>query len=203
VSRLNCRRCTRIACVCAVLAAHEEQCALRRATTGAVAIACDHGRDVCPLCDPCTCATPPTAAMAYGPDRPDEGGRRNPTNAEVIVLGGHAALCVGDQDPVPVKTLPGGSGDWAEPGKWFTIRRVQLGHIRRPGWNRLASLAAKLAMSSLASRMHPDSGPLRSSDPVAYWDLRTSMDDQRAALCLAGGIPVEHVRRDGYDISRR
>lgn len=144
----------------------------------------------------------PTTAMAYGPDRPDKDGRRNSTNAEVIVLGGHAALCVGDQDPVPVKILPGGCGDWAEPGMRITVRRVQLGHIRRPGYDRKAALNARLAMSSLASRMHPASGPLRSSDPVAYWDLRASMDDLRAALCLSNGIPVEHVSRDGYDISR-
>lgn len=143
-----------------------------------------------------------TTAMAYGPDRPDEDGRRNPTNCEVIVPGGHAALSVADHELVEVETLPGGQGDWAEPFVRMHVRRIQLGHIRRPGYDRKASLEARLAMSGLASRMHPDSGPLRSSDPVAYWDLRTSMDDQRAALVLAGGVPVEHVRRDGYDISR-
>ncbi|HET9144088.1 hypothetical protein [Actinophytocola sp.] len=140
-----------------------------------------------------------TTAMAYGPDRPDEHGHRNPTNAEVVVLGGHAALCVPDEALVEVETLP---GDWAEPGQRITVRRIQLGHIRRPGYNRRAAIAAKCAMSTLASRMHPASGPLRSSDPVAYWDLRASMDDQRAALCLANGIPVEQVSRDGYDVSR-
>lgn len=140
--------------------------------------------------------------MAYGPDRPTDDGRRNPTNAEVVVLGGHAALCVPDEAPVDVETLPGGCGDWAEPGLRITVRRVQLGHIRRPGYDRKAALVAKLAMSRLASRMHPDSGPLRSSDPVAYWDLRQSMDTQRAALVLANGIPIEYVRRDGYDVSR-
>lgn len=146
--------------------------------------------------------TTATTAMAYGPDRPDTEGRRNPTNSEVIVLGGHAALCVADDQPVEVETLPGGVGDWAEPGMRITVRRIQLGHIRRPGYNRKAALAARLAMSSLASRMHPNSGPLRSSDPVAYWDLVQSMDTWRAALVLALGIPVEHVSRNGYDISR-
>jgi hypothetical protein len=145
---------------------------------------------------------PITAACAYGPDKPDEQGRRNPTWSEVIVIGGHAALCVGDQEPVEVETLPGGEGDWAEAGMRITVRRVQLGYVRRPGYNRKAALEARLAMSSIASRMHPDSGPLRRSDPVAYWDLRQSMDTQRAALLLAHGYPIEHVRRDGYDISR-
>jgi hypothetical protein len=140
--------------------------------------------------------------MAYGPDRPDENGNRNPTSAEVIVLGGHAALSVPDNHSVDVETLPGGQGDWAQPGLRITVRRQQLGHIRRPGCDRKAAFAAQLAMSSLASRMHPGSGHLRRSDPVAYWDLRQSMDTQRAALCLAHGIPVEHVSRDGYDISR-
>ena len=144
----------------------------------------------------------PTTAMAYGADNPDERGNRNPTSAEVLVPGGHAALSVSDHSPVDVVTLPGGQGDWSTPGLHITVRRVQLSYIRRPGYHRKAALEAKLAMTSLASRMHPDSGPLRRSDPVAYWDLRASMDDLRAALCLANGIPVEDVRRDGYDISR-
>jgi hypothetical protein len=80
------------------------------------------------------------------------------------------------------------------------VRRIQLGYIRRPGYNRPAVTAAKCGMSTLASRMHPASGPLRRSDPVAYWDLRQSMDTLRAALCLAIGIPVEDVRRDGYHV---
>lgn len=143
-----------------------------------------------------------TTASAYGPDAPDEEGRRNPTRAEVIVIGGHAALSVADDQPVDVETLPGGEGAWATPGQRITVRRVQLGHIRRPGYNGLAAINAKIGMSALASRMRPDSGPLRRSDPVAYWDLRASMDDLRAALVLANGIPVEDVRRDGYDISR-
>lgn len=135
-----------------------------------------------------------TTATAYGPE---------PTLAEVIVLGGHAALCVAEEHPVQVETLPGGRGDWAQPGMRLTVRRIQLGHIQRPGYNRHAAVAARCAMSGLAGRMHPTAGDsLRRADPVTYWDLRTSMDDQRAALCLATGIPVEHVSRDGYDISR-
>lgn len=141
-----------------------------------------------------------TTAMAYGPDMPSaKPGVRTITDCEVIVLG---SLDVGDHDEVEVETLPGGRGMWCIPGTRLALHRHQLGYIRRPGYNDAACLAARVAMSALASRMHPASGPLRSTDPVAYWDLRSSMDDQRAALCLAIGIPVEKVRRDGYDISR-
>lgn len=146
--------------------------------------------------------TAPTTATAYGADNPDEHGNRNPTSAEVIVPGGHAALSVSDHFPVDVVTLPGGQGDWAKPGLHVTVRRVQLSHIRRPGYNRRAVLAARLAMSGLASAATINGEQLRRINPVWYWDLRTSIDDQRAALVLASGIPIEHVRRDGYDISR-
>lgn len=47
--------CGHFACVCAIRAAHKETCSFRRAATGPVGIACDHGFDVCPKCDPCTC----------------------------------------------------------------------------------------------------------------------------------------------------
>lgn len=148
--------------------------------------------------------TEQTTAMAYGPsDGIDGNGVRLRTDAEVIVLGGLDALNVAEHDVVEVETLPGGRGSWCIAGLRLKVHRHQLDHVRRPGYDRRARLAARLAMSTLASRMHPDSGPLRSSDPVAYWDLRQSMDTQRAALCLAIGIPVEHVRRDGYDISRK
>lgn len=51
-----CEQCRHFSCVCPVLAAHERGCFLRIATACAVPIACDpHGRDVCPVCDPCTC----------------------------------------------------------------------------------------------------------------------------------------------------
>lgn len=40
--------------VCAIKKAHAPGCTYRRAAEG-VAIACEHGRDVCPTCDPCTC----------------------------------------------------------------------------------------------------------------------------------------------------
>lgn len=51
-----CEACQHFACVCEVRRLHEEGCKLRRAATCPVAIACEpHGRDTCPICDPCTC----------------------------------------------------------------------------------------------------------------------------------------------------
>ncbi len=35
---------------------HKEECKFRVATECAIAIECEHGYDVCPKCDPCTCA---------------------------------------------------------------------------------------------------------------------------------------------------
>jgi hypothetical protein len=140
-----------------------------------------------------------TTAAAYGPDRPDEHGNRNPTDAAVIVTGD---LDVDDDQLVEVE-IAAGRGDWAGmDGQRIQVRRCQLGHIRRPGYDARATLGARLAMSRLASRMSPDAGQLRLTDPVTYWDLRASMDDLRAALCLANGIPVDNISRDGYDLSR-
>lgn len=34
---------------------HLDGCRYRLAVSGAVAIECPHGYDVCPICDPCTC----------------------------------------------------------------------------------------------------------------------------------------------------
>ena len=34
---------------------HEKDCKFRRAIECPVAIECEHGYDVCPKCDPCTC----------------------------------------------------------------------------------------------------------------------------------------------------
>lgn len=52
----HCTTCGHLACVCDILAAHVEGCRFRLAATCAIPIECDHGRDVCPICDPCTCA---------------------------------------------------------------------------------------------------------------------------------------------------
>ena len=36
---------------------HAESCRYRIAALGAAAIECEHGFEVCPDCDPCTCVT--------------------------------------------------------------------------------------------------------------------------------------------------
>lgn len=58
-----------------------------------------------------------------------------------------------------------------------------------------------VAMTSLASRMTgfvSGEGPLSRRDPVAYADLVTSMCDQRVALSIAAGTPLESIDRNGY-----
>lgn|SRR5574341_127792 len=48
--------CGHIQCCCEVRCGHDDECRFRQAATCAVPIACEsHGRDVCPVCDPCTC----------------------------------------------------------------------------------------------------------------------------------------------------
>ena len=51
-----CSTCGHFACVCDVKAEHMADCKYRIARAGSVAIECEHGYDVCPVCDPCTCA---------------------------------------------------------------------------------------------------------------------------------------------------
>jgi hypothetical protein len=58
-----CKKCDHFACVCNILATHNEKCLYRLATTG-VAIECEHGYDVCPRCDPCTCEEIPQPSGA-------------------------------------------------------------------------------------------------------------------------------------------
>jgi hypothetical protein len=50
-----CTDCGHFACVCAIRDAHDEGCLLRLAITCPVPIECEHGRDFCGRCDPCTC----------------------------------------------------------------------------------------------------------------------------------------------------
>lgn len=50
-----CPTCHHFACICATKAKHAEDCQYRRAVCCPVGIECDHGYDVCPTCDPCTC----------------------------------------------------------------------------------------------------------------------------------------------------
>ena len=47
--------CEHLTCVCLINREHELGCKFRRAATCAVPIECEHGSDVCPSCDPCTC----------------------------------------------------------------------------------------------------------------------------------------------------
>lgn len=51
--------CGLIACVCKEARTHERDCSYRRALRSPVGIECEHGRDVCPICDPCDCAVAP------------------------------------------------------------------------------------------------------------------------------------------------
>lgn len=58
--RLAACDCGHISCVCRYKIAHDEKCKFRIAATCAFGIACDeHNRDVCPICDPCTCEAKP------------------------------------------------------------------------------------------------------------------------------------------------
>lgn len=52
--------CDQIVCVCNEIRAHKIKCRFRVALTCPVAIECDHGVDVCPQCDSCTCSVKPT-----------------------------------------------------------------------------------------------------------------------------------------------
>lgn len=46
------------------------QCPMHRAMTCAVAIECEHGYDVCPKCDPCTCGQCLSVPATPEPKRP-------------------------------------------------------------------------------------------------------------------------------------
>jgi hypothetical protein len=50
-----CKVCHQCPCCCGVRRNHKEGCKFRRAIELPIAIECDHGHDVCPTCDPCTC----------------------------------------------------------------------------------------------------------------------------------------------------
>lgn len=55
VAEVGCDTCGHLACVCQIKEKHDEACPFLRAATCSVGIECEHGRDVCPQCDPCTC----------------------------------------------------------------------------------------------------------------------------------------------------
>ena len=50
-----CLKCQHFACVCEILVTHKPDCKFLKAATCSIAIECEHGYDVCPECDPCTC----------------------------------------------------------------------------------------------------------------------------------------------------
>lgn len=52
---IGCKECKHLACVCDIIAKHSEDCKFRKSSTCAIPIECQHGFDVCPECDPCTC----------------------------------------------------------------------------------------------------------------------------------------------------
>lgn len=64
MSAVGCTTCGHLACVCPTKAAHVEGCPYRRAVTCSVPIECEHGYDVCPECDQCTCGVEPVGAAA-------------------------------------------------------------------------------------------------------------------------------------------
>jgi len=51
-----CPDCQHFACICQIRKDHpDEDCKFRVSATCAVPIECEHGHDVCDICDPCTC----------------------------------------------------------------------------------------------------------------------------------------------------
>ena len=59
-----CSTCGFFDCVCAIKIDHKDGCRYKAAMLCPVGIACsDHGRDVCSICDPCTCAIAVTPDM--------------------------------------------------------------------------------------------------------------------------------------------
>lgn len=54
-TKIGCDKCGHLACVCAVKVKHEPDCLYRKSVTCPVGVECEHGYDVCPICDPCTC----------------------------------------------------------------------------------------------------------------------------------------------------
>lgn len=52
---IGCDACGMLACTCNIQRRHSDDCKFRLAATCSIPIECDHGYDVCPQCDPCTC----------------------------------------------------------------------------------------------------------------------------------------------------
>lgn len=47
--------CGQIECVCRMVAGHSPDCRFSKSVLCPVAIECEHGYDVCPICDACNC----------------------------------------------------------------------------------------------------------------------------------------------------
>jgi len=47
--------CGLISCVCKVVRVHKQDCRFRISLVCPVGIACEHGSELCPICDACTC----------------------------------------------------------------------------------------------------------------------------------------------------
>ena len=53
---VGCKGCGNLAtCICALRKKHAPTCRFRRAAELSFELACDHGLQACPECDPCTC----------------------------------------------------------------------------------------------------------------------------------------------------
>lgn len=53
---MGCTRCGQLGfCVCDVKRDHKDGCPFRRAALLSMELACEHGLQACPVCDPCTC----------------------------------------------------------------------------------------------------------------------------------------------------
>ena len=57
--RAECDKAQLVCCICRLVRQHpDDTCSFRRSATCPIPIECDHGRYVCPECDPCTCRKP-------------------------------------------------------------------------------------------------------------------------------------------------
>lgn len=68
-----CTVCQHFACICVINQEHAKDCKFRKAATCGTPIECDHGYDVCPTCDPCTCGTKITGKQLTGNKQYPEG----------------------------------------------------------------------------------------------------------------------------------
>jgi hypothetical protein len=50
-----CIVCGHVTCVCGLRLKHRKGCRFLRAAELSVELACDHGFQACPICDPCDC----------------------------------------------------------------------------------------------------------------------------------------------------